>query len=410
MELSAYDQRCLAGEEGGAAQFAMSLLCAVAETAGAESLIDVSSCHLVGSYYSGEADIRVLQALIRLGGHVRVPTTLNASSACLEPASPSPESARCQAKSVISLYEQLGCEAALTCAPYHLPSTPALGENIAWAESNAVVYANSVLGARTNKTVQYVDVCAALTGRIPFSGLYLDESRRATDIIDCSKLPARVWSEPLAYQLLGLFLGYTCGSRVALLVGMQDEVRNDALRDLGSAAACSGNTSLFHVEGVTPEASLARSRRSVRHTVSLAELLSLARPYMGAPGDPVAAVCLGTPHYSLDQLRELARLVREKGDRFKVPVYVTTSRFNARKLRDELLLGELQAAGVSIVVDACTYYGDVVPTLAARVMTDSVKWAFYGAGNLDLEVILGSVEDCLESARRGRLFRSGGLL
>lgn len=412
VDLSAYDRRCLEGREGPAARFAMSMLEAIGNTVGADRLVSISQCHLVGSYYSGEADIRLLETLVGLGGYVRVPTTLNASSACMAHESPSPLAARCQAKRVVSLYERLGCDAALTCAPYQLPSLPAAGEKVAWAESNAVVYANSVLGARTNKTVQYVDLCAALTGRIPCHGLYLDEPRRATELVDCSSLRMTSVSEALRYELLGLYLGYACGSRVAVLAGLQDIPSNDSLRGLGSAAASSGDTSLFHVEGVTPEArtldaALAAVGRPTAHKVLMSELSSLAAPFRGTAGDRITAICLGTPHYSLAQLRELAGLVGGQGQAFCVPVYVTTSRYNMQQLGDELLLATLVSAGVSVVTDACSYYGDVISGLNGRVMTDSVKWAFYGTGNLGVGVILGSLEDCLASARCGRVLRRG---
>ena len=143
-------------------------------------MVDVEHCHLVGAYFSGAADLNFLQRLVDAGARVRVPTTLNASSACLATASLSPKQDRDAAAQVIRLYEAMGCDAQLTCAPYHLPYRPGLGDRIAWAESNAVVFANAVLGARSNRTVQYLDLCAALTGRIPEYGLYLDAMRAPT--------------------------------------------------------------------------------------------------------------------------------------------------------------------------------------------------------------------------------------
>ena len=136
MQLSSFDEACLAGDIGEAARFAMQLIIAVGKATGAHSMLDVSQAHLVGCYDSGPANIQFLDAMIKQGAKVRVPTTLNASSACVSADSPSAEQDICRARSVIDRYEAMGCTATLTCAPYQLPSSPERGERFAWAESN----------------------------------------------------------------------------------------------------------------------------------------------------------------------------------------------------------------------------------------------------------------------------------
>ncbi len=386
----------------------MRFLLGIARAQGAHRLVDVEHCHLVGAYFSGAADLSFLQRLVDAGARVRVPTTLNASSACLATDSLSPKQDRDAAEQVIRLYEAMGCDAQLTCAPYHLPCRPGLGDRIAWAESNAVVFANAVLGARTNKTVQYLDICTALTGRTPEYGLYLDRVREPTCHVDCSGLPGEAWNSPLAGELIGLWLGHHCGTRIPLISGCSQRPHEDLLRGLGAAAASAGALSLFHLQGVTPEAQQFSEEGLPSQKLTNDALIAIASDYRGKPNQEIRAVCLGAPHYSLDQLRTLAERVRAENLQAKIPLYVTTSRYNRDRLQNELLAGDLAARGVHLVTDACSYYGNVIPNPGGPVITDSAKWAYYGSGNLGIPALLGDLEDCLATAASGRLTRTGG--
>ena len=410
MHLTDQDKSCLVGDQGEASRLAMRFLVAAGEAMQASRLIDITRCHLVGSYYAGEADLLLLRRFAALRAKVRVPTTLNASSACLDGCSLNPQIDQEQASLVVRLHEQMGCIPELTCAPYHLPDPPMLGERIAWAESNAVTYANSVLGARSNKTVQYLDLCAALTGRIPEHGLYLDSERAPALVIDCASIPKHFWDEPMHWELLGLLLGYKCGSDIPLITGIDAQPTQDMLRSLSAAAASSGGMSMFHLAGVTPEAPLARVSELQTTCVaalplSIDDLLSELQPYAGCEGDAVSAICLGAPHYSLSQLSQLAKEVLSSPMSLKIPIYVTTSRYNLALFQNTLQLGELRARGIVFLVDACSYYGQVIPKQTAAVMTDSAKWAYYAGGNLGVNAYLGNLENCIETARRGSLVR-----
>tara|TARA_R110002110_G_scaffold205066_7_gene417144 strand:- start:285726 stop:286991 length:1266 start_codon:yes stop_codon:yes gene_type:complete len=405
--LSNYDRACLDGGEGHSVAQAMNLLVSIANAMQATRLIDVEHCHLVGSYYAGNAGRKLLKGLLDSGARVRVPTTLNASSACLAADSPSTEANRAAATEIVELYKAMGCDAQLTCAPYHLPYRPATGARIAWAESNAVVFANSILGARTNKTVQYLDLCAALTGRIPEYGLYCDEQRAPTCVVDCSALPDQAWSLTLTGELLGLWLGKSCDIHVPLLVGCRQAPDEDLLRALGSAAASAGALSLFHLSGVTPEAHRYSEIGLPRFNVTGETLRQVVMPYAGEAGQPVSAVCLGAPHYSLAQLRTLAYAMLDLDIQAKIPLYVTTSRHNYRQLQAELLTGELVSRGAQLIVDTCSYYRSAIPNPDGPVLTDSAKWAYYGCGNHGVQTLLGELRDCLATAASGRLIRCG---
>ena len=201
---------------------AMRIVVEAARMLGAESLTPVSSVHVDGCLYHGDGGVHFVERLATLGGRVTVPTSLNVGA--LDLIHPEMVHAddhyREMASRQMQAYLALGCEATWTCAPYQVGHRPGLGEHVAWAESNAVVFANSVLGARTNRNGDFLDVCCALTGRAPLYGLYLDENRRATVRVDVSGLAAELLDEDAFYPVLGAWLGAGMGSRVAVIDGL----------------------------------------------------------------------------------------------------------------------------------------------------------------------------------------------
>ncbi|MBA3630008.1 MAG: DUF521 domain-containing protein, partial [Actinobacteria bacterium] len=181
MELEDRDRRFLDGGEGEAARLAMRIIVTLARVNGAPRLIDVSRAHIDGCLYHGRAGLDFARRLLTDGGRVSVPTTLNVASLdLLHPGLVRADGATTdRARELMDAYVAMGCEPTWTCAPYQLPARPGLGEQIAWAESNAIVFANSVLGARTNRYGDFADICAAITGRVPDAGLHRRANRRA---------------------------------------------------------------------------------------------------------------------------------------------------------------------------------------------------------------------------------------
>ncbi len=215
MRLSDADRAMLAGVEGPASQLAMRVVVKLAEVAGAEELIDVTSAHIDGCLYHGQSGLDFAERLVLGGGAVRVPTTLNVS--LLDLLHPDrylgdQETARA-ARGLMDAYVAMGCRQTWTCAPYQLPGRPTFGEHIAWAESNAIVFANSVIGARTGRYGDFIDICAAITGRVPNAGLHLTERRGAQVVLDVRGLPDRLLDEDAAYPLLGHVVGLRAGPR-----------------------------------------------------------------------------------------------------------------------------------------------------------------------------------------------------
>jgi hypothetical protein len=303
----------------------------------------------------------------------------------------------------------MGCRPTWTCAPYQLPNRPSFGEHVAWAESNAIVFCNSVLGARTNRYGDFIDVCGAITGRVPLAGLHRDEERTARLVVRLEDVPARLLDSEALFPVLGHLVGREAGSAVPAIVGLPQDTSEDRLKALGAAAASSGSVAMFHAVGITPEAptlEAATGGASVPEIAVTPTRLRAARDEIQtAEGDRLGAVCVGTPHASLVQLERLVELLGDA--RPRVPLWVNTGRDALMEADRRGISPALEMAGVRIVTDTCTYLSPLVED--GPVMTDSAKWAWYAPANIGVEVAFGSVEECVRSAIAGRVVRDPAL-
>jgi predicted aconitase len=407
LELEPDDRAVLNGEHGEGAALAMRLVVKMAEVARAPRLRDITQAHIDSCLYHGQAGLDFAERLLAGGAAISVPATLNVSS--LDLLHPElvrlDDDTRAQAKALMDAYVAMGCRPTWTCAPYQLPDRPAFGQHVAWAESNATVFANSVLGARTNRYGDFIDICAAITGRVPDSGLHTDDGRRATFLLRLEGLSDELLDAELLYPVLGHLLGRLAGSEVAAIEGLPVHTTGDRLKALGAAAASSGAVALFHAIAVTPEAPTWESVRADRAreiAVRLADLRAARDELSRVPvGAEIGAVSVGTPHASEAELRRLAGLVRD--ERPSVPFYVNTGREQLAGVGS--VADDLADAGVTIVTDTCTYITPVMRSVTGPVMTDSGKWAWYAPSNLGFEVALGSLEECVRSAAAARVTR-----
>ena len=416
LTLTPSDEAMLRGEAGGAAQLALRLIAQLARALGATALRDISRAHIDGCLYHGQASLDFAERLAALGGPVRVPTTLNVSSLdLLHPGRYRGDAATGQAaRRLMDAYVALGCRATWTCAPYQLPDRPAFGEQIAWAESNAIVFANSVLGARTNRYGDFIDICAALTGRVPDSGLHRDETRRGQIVFTMRGIPERLLAEDILYPILGHLVGQETGGAVPVLDGLPSTMTEDQLKALGAAAASSGAVALFHVVGRTPEAptlAAALGGGAAERTVSVTpELLAQARDALTTTAATrLDAVSLGTPHFSLAEFAQLVPLLDGVRVADGIEFYVSTGRHILAEAEARGWREVCERAGVRFVVDTCTYITPILRERARVAMTNSAKWAYYAPGNLGLDVIFGSLRECVESAVRGEVWRDRDL-
>jgi predicted aconitase len=407
MRLTELDLAGLAGARGPAVATAMKLVVSAGEALGASELLDIAGAHIDGCLYHGQASLDFAGRLAREGATVCIPTTLNVSSLdLLHPdlyrGDPLIEE---KARALMEAYEAMGCRPTWTCAPYQLPDRPRPGVDVAWGESNAIVFANSVLGARTNRYGDFLDICCAITGRAPSVGLHTDEGRRATLRIDVD-VPEPWRDRDLLYVAVGHLLGKTAGTRVAVLTGLDVRADEDRLKALGAAAASSGAVGMFHVAGVTPEApsvtEAGGGRDPEERIVFDAAMVRGAIEELSTTvsGD-LGGVSVGTPHASVDEIALLAGLVA--GQVSKVPFYINTGRDVLARAADSGHVGILERFGASFVTDTCTYITPIMEERPGVVMTTSGKWAYYAPANLGVEVVLAGVGDCVESAVAGRV-------
>jgi predicted aconitase len=407
LELEPDDRAVLDGELGEGAALAMRLVVKMAEVARAPHLRDVTGAHIDSCLYHGQAGLDFAERLVAGGAAVSVPVTLNVSSMdLLHPELVRlEEDTRERAKRLMDAYLGLGCRPTWTCAPYQLPDRPGFGEHVAWAESNAIVFANSVLGARTNRYGDFVDICAAITGRVPDCGLHTDEGRRADLCIRLPGVSDELLDHDLLYPVLGHLLGRRAGNDIVAVEGLPPDTSEDRLKAMGAAAASSGAVALLHVIGVTPEAPTWAAVAAVdarEERVTGADLRA-ARDELSPvrDGAVIGAVSVGTPHASDAELRQLADLVRD--ERPRVPFYVNTGRAQLAGVGS--VADDLADAGVTLVTDTCTYVTPIMQGVEGPVMTDSGKWAWYAPSNLGFEVALGSLGECVRSAASGRVTR-----
>jgi hypothetical protein len=414
LNLDERDQALLAGEGGEAARLAMRLVVLMARVAEAPRLIDVGRAHIDGCLYHGPAGLDFAERLVAGGGRVAVPTTLNVGSLDLrhpELYRGDPETARA-ARRLMDAYVEMGCEPTWTCAPYQVETArPGFREHVAWAESNAIVFANSVLGARTERYGDFIDICAAITGRVPDAGLHRDEHRRGQVVFDLAEVPGRLLEHDVAYPVLGHLVGREAGTAVPVLDGLPAETTEDRLKALGAAAASSGSVALFHAVGVTPEAptleAALQGAPPARVVAVTPSSLRAARDSLStAPGGRIGAVSVGTPHLSLT---ELERLVSLLDGPVAVPLYASTSRAVLARAEERGLREPLERAGVTLVLDTCTYVTPILGAPEGPVVTNSAKWAYYAPGNIGVEVVFASIEECVRAAVTGEVWRDEGL-
>jgi len=412
--LSPYEWAILSGRDGPAVAMAMRILVEAAGLMGAERLIEISSAHIDGCLYHGDGGVEFAERLVAGGGTVRVPTTLNVGALdLLHPGLVRTDRVRYgMARRQMAAYVELGCRPTWTCAPYQAGHRPKLGDQVAWGESNAVAFVNSVLGARTNRYGDFLDACCALTARAPSVGLHLEENRRATVLIDTSRLAARLKDTDEFYPVFGSWMGAVVGDAVAVVDGLSQDTSEDRLKALGAAASSTGSVGLFHVAGVTPEApdlETALGHRQPDRIIepTASELIRARDSLSTTVTDRLDAVTVGSPHFSLNEFTRLVSLVG--GRTLSVPFYVCTGRGVLEQLESTGSAAMLRAAGIRFVVDTCVVVTPILPEGGGVLMTNSGKFAHYTPANTGYDVVYGSLSDCVESAIAGRVTRDESL-
>lgn len=413
--LTEHEQEMLDGKHGPAVAMSMRIITELGRIRGAQKLVDVGSVHIDGCIFYGQAGLDFANKLIELGGKVVVPTTVNVGSIDLihpDLILQNTDHEKWVAKGgrdLMNAYATLGCRQTWTCAPYQMDSRPAFGENIAWAESNAIVFANSVLGARTDRYGDFLDIAAAITGKAPYGGLHLTEERYGDVILDCSSLSARAKDLDVTYPILGYLAGAIAGTKNPVFVGLPSNVSEDRLKALGAAAASSGGVALFHVVGCTPEAPTLEAALGTNvdvpvHHITATTLDEARRELSTATKSRLDAVSLGTPHASIHEIEAVFNELTSGAQIADgVDFYISTGRSVFNEANERGYVESLESKGVTFVLDTCTYVTSILRPNTETVMTNSGKWAHYAPGNLGIDVVLATLEECVTSARSGNV-------
>ncbi|MDR3637233.1 MAG: aconitase X catalytic domain-containing protein [Isosphaeraceae bacterium] len=416
LTLTPGDEALRAGARGPAARLALSIVVRMADVFNAPALMDITGAHIDSTIYVGDAGLEFAERLAGLGAKVAVPTTLNVSGLdehhWREWAVP--EEWAGKAARQMAAYQGMGCVPTWTCAPYQTDWRPRFGQQIAWGESNAIVFANSVLGARTERYPDLLDICCAITGRVPAFGLHLTENRAGDVLLRLTNVPASLQADDSFYPVLGYWVGKVAGDRVPVIEGLEVRPEEDQLKALGAAMASSGAVALFHLVGVTPEAPTADAAFQRRNPVeirdiTLEDLRVARRELTTADGEALDWVVLGSPHFSLAEFRRLAPLLAGKRAHPSVQFLVTSSRIMTELARHAGCLETLEAFGGRVTVDTCVLASPMFPAGVDRLMTNSAKYAYYAPGLLNARVTFGSLEDCVRSAVAGRVVRDDQL-
>lgn len=397
MDITSEEQAMLAGEQGPATRKAMEILVALGTIYGADCMLPVTSVQVAGVSYDnlGEAGLHFLSEMANGGGRARALTTLNPAGMDVEnwrSLGISPEFAENQ-KRVIDAYARMNIITTCTCTPYLSGNLPHFGEHIAWAESSAVCYANSVLGARTNREGGPSALAAALTGRTPAYGLHLEENRKPGLTV---QVDARL-ADAHHFGALGKAIGQKLEAAGEKTIPYILGVENASLEELKSfcaSLATYGGAGLFHMQGITPEASLVvlpANRIEISQSHLDSEIASLNEPFSGE----VDFVSLGCPHLSIKEIAQLAELLQ--GRSVAKEFWITTSR-PVKHIADFMGYTQIiEESGAKFAVDTCC----VVAPIQGRfkvMATDSAKACYYAYAKNKFKTVFKSFEEVVEEA------------
>ncbi len=385
MLLTAEEKEMLEGAQGPATQKAMQILVALGEIYGAEHMLPVTSVQIAGVSYDnlGEAGLQFLSEMAEGGGKARVHTTLNPAGMDIESwpiLGIQPDFAEKQER-VLDAYSRMGVITTCTCTPYLTGNLPLFGEHIAWSESSAVCYANSVLGACTNREGGPSALASSLTGRTPEYGFHLVENRRPRVTF---QVDARL-AETSEFGGLGKVIGEHIQSSKAIpyIRGIQAATLEN-LKSFCASLATYGGAALFHMEGITPEtASFNPPAEQVK--ISKTELEAAIQSLNDATVAEVDFVSLGCPHLSIHEIEQIAHLL--EGRQVKKEFWITTARATRQIADRHGYTAIIEAAGAKFAADTCCVVAPIQGRFTAMA-TDSAKACYYASAKNQFKTLL----------------------
>lgn len=395
MQLTPEEQAMYDGKHGIAIEKSMEILVALGDIYGAENMVDITSAQISGVSYKtiGEAGLEYLDELAASGVKVKVPSTLNPAGIDLERWEDlkfSKQFAEKQNK-IIAAYQKMGISTTCTCTPYLVGNVPIMGSHIAWSESSAVCYANSVLGARTNREGGPGALAAAICGKTAAYGYHLDEGRKAKYVFEL-EIPLK----GVDYGALGYIVGKIVGGGVPYFK-LKNIPSINELKSLGAALASSGAVALYHVEGVTPEYEEALKSEDMdlieRISVTEDDVMD-ARKKLSTTAQKPDLICIGCPHASLDEIEKIAEKI--SGRKLSTPFWVCTS-IPVKAAADRMgYTKTIENAGGKLVCDTCMVVSPIEDLGFKVIGVDSAKAANYVPTMCGLDVVYDEFEDLIE--------------
>jgi len=387
MYLTPEEERIYDGELGWAYQVSMRILTRLGDLFGATRLIPISSAHVSGVSYKtiGDAPISFLEALVESGGKVKVSSTINPSVLDLNRAEDFAISTEVVDKQmhIIDLYSNMGVKPTLTCTPYYLLK-PAMGSHLAWAESSAAIYANSILGAWTNREGGPSALAAAIIGKVPDYGMHRPEERGPNVLV---KVEPKL-KKDTEFGSLGIFAGRMLGDKIPVFSGLSGCTETD-LKQLGAALAASGMTSMFYP-------SVWKEVRGIEKVTIEEKDLQNAIEYLSTSSDPPDLVFLGCPHCSMNEIKQVAAKLKGREIKEDLRLWVCTSRHVRAKAKR--YVDAIESAGGEVLRDTCPVVTWVEKLGVDTLMTNSAKTAYYAPTLNSVKTILSPTDSCISAA------------
>jgi len=399
MHLTDYEKEMLAGKYGEGATLAMKIQVAVGECFDAKRMVEISKAHVALS--NQEADLWFVEKLLKAGAYCRIAPTVNPGfhlEFCRDNLSISSQDAELMERTR-NAYQEIGATLTFSCTPYLEVNVPRFGEIISYSETSATAYVNSVIGARTNRESVQSSLCAAITGRVPEYGYLLDENRKGNIFVD---VQADI-KDDFDYQLLG-YCAKKIGFGVPVFVGLPNNPSQEALMNLGAQLNTIGAYAIYHILGVTPEAQTMETafggKEPIRTVVITNDDLTEVQKNISHPEGKIAFAMFGCPHFTINQVREIAQMV--KGKKLAAEMWILTSSLTKELAGRMGLKDTIENAGGHILDNTCIDQ-PCWHHLEGKVgVTDSPKCAYY-TKRRGLEFIIRDIRTCVDAALKGEV-------
>ncbi len=402
MHLDSSQEKMLGGELGEAKQLAMEIVTKVGDAVGADSLVPIKSAHVLAHYNSlHDAGIEVLERFAKAGGKFGVPTTVDPASIDLEnwQSFGIPEEYARKQFRLCEAYAKLGGIQCWTCVQYQVCNFPKAGETVAWAESSSVVFANSVIGCRSNKITAGMDIACAILGLTPRFEMLIDENRVAKVAFNAAvERPS-----DLDYRSIGFFIGMKAGSRVPALAGLPKDATSDDLKHLGAAAAAAGPVTMIHYLGITPGSvsldDACAGQKVERIDVTRAELEEVEGE-LNQTEDAPDLVALGVPHLSVAELGQLARMLEGRKLKRGTKMYAYTSSQAYEMASRTGIRSDIEAAGARLSQSTDAEISPLTTMGFKVVLTNSAKLAEIISAEGEVKMRYASMRDMIGEVTR----------